>query len=282
MAVERVPVRGVARIKRGLPHEFLFAVFSLVISVIVVHSIYVTIVRPKASAIIAEQTLRMKQESNYTPQRSLWVVIKDFEQESEIILGIWAFALMGYKAVATQRERALLQRELLPIREGVRVLPEDTREYARTIQALPQRVRKMLLPRLLISALERFGATRNVQDVSSVANSVCEAEGDRLDSELAMIRYIAWAIPSIGFIGTVRGIGQAMDQANKALQGDLSGVTQNLGLAFNSTLVALLISIVLMFLVHQLQLMQEGLVLDAQTYVDHNLIRHMHSRNGTS
>jgi biopolymer transport protein ExbB/TolQ len=107
---------------------------------------------------------------------------------------------------------------------------------------------------------------------------MCEAEGERLESELSMIRYIAWAIPSIGFIGTVRGIGQALGEAHRAVQGDISGVTENLGIAFNSTFIALLISIVVMFLVHQLQLLQERLVLDAQTYADHNLIRHMQSR----
>ena len=64
-----------------------------------------------------------------------------------------------------------------------------------------------------------------------------------------MIRYISWAIPSIGFIGTVRGIGEALGQADIAVQGDISGVTQSLGVAFNSTFIALLISIFLMFLV---------------------------------
>jgi biopolymer transport protein ExbB/TolQ len=96
-----------------------------------------------------------------------------------------------------------------------------------------------------------------------------------------MIRYIAWAIPSIGFIGTVRGIGMALSEAHRAVEGDILGVTENLGVAFNSTLVALLLSIVLMFFVHQLQLIQERLVLDSQTYVDHNLIRHMQARGGS-
>jgi hypothetical protein len=48
--------------------------------------------------------------------------------------------------------------------------------------------------------------------------------------------------------------------------------------AFNSTLAALLISIVLMFLLHQLQLTQERLVLDSETYLDQHLIRHMQVR----
>jgi biopolymer transport protein ExbB/TolQ len=94
-----------------------------------------------------------------------------------------------------------------------------------------------------------------------------------------MIRYIAWAIPSIGFIGTVRGIGAALGEAHKAVEGDIAGVTENLGVAFNSTFVALMISIVVMFLVHQLQLLQDRLVFDSQTYVDHNLIRHMQTRD---
>ncbi len=90
-----------------------------------------------------------------------------------------------------------------------------------------------------------------------------------------MIRYIVWAIPSIGFIGTVRGIGQALALAYQAMDGDITGVTQSLGVAFNSTFVALLLSLVLMLLVHQLQLIQERLVLETQNYCESRLIRHM-------
>jgi biopolymer transport protein ExbB/TolQ len=259
-------------------NEFLYQVFALIISVIVVHAAYLTLVRPRAAEIISEQELRIAQDVGYTPERSIYVLIRDYEQEACFILMLWAFAIMSFKALSALRERSLLQRELLHIREGVRILPEDTREYARVLQGLPERVRGLLLPRVLLSSLERFGSTRNVQDVSSVANSLCDAESERLESELSMIRYIAWAIPSIGFIGTVRGIGNALGEAHKAVEGDIAGVTENLGIAFNSTFVALMISIVLMFLVHQLQLLQERLVFDTQIYVDHNLVRHMQSR----
>ena len=265
--------------KRTFPTEFLYQVFALIIAVIVVHAVYVTVVRPRATEVIAEQTLRIQEEENYTAERSVWVLIRDFEQEACFILMLWAFSIMGFKAAKSWSERALLQRELVPVPDGVRILPEDSREYARTIQALPDRMRDMLLPRVLLSSLERFGSTRNVQDVSSVANTLCESEGERLESELSMIRYIAWAIPSVGFIGTVRGIGDALGQAHRAVDGDIAGVTQSLGTAFNSTFIALLISIVVMFLVHQLQLLQERLVFDTQTYLDHNLIRHMQSRD---
>ena len=80
---------------------------------------------------------------------------------------------------------------------------------------------------------------------------------------------------AIGFLGTVRGIGDALGQAHQAVEGNIAGVTQSLGVAFNSTFVALLISIFLMFLLHQLQLNQERLVLETETYLDRNLIRHL-------
>ena len=264
--------------KKTFPVEFLYQVFALIASVIVVHAVYVTLVRPKAAAILEEQTIRIQQESNYTPERSIYVLIRDFEQESCFILMLWAFAIMGYKAWQTLGERSLLEQHMVPVKDGMRILPDDTRQYARQLQSLPEKTKNMLLPRVLLASLERFGSTRNVQDVSSVANTLCESEGERLESELSMIRYIAWAIPSVGFIGTVRGIGEALAQAHKAVEGDIAGVTQSLGVAFNSTFIALLISIVVMFLVHQLQLLQERLVFDSQTYIDHNLIRHMQAR----
>jgi biopolymer transport protein ExbB/TolQ len=258
-----------------MPNEFLFQVFALLIITIVVHAFYVTSVRPRAAAVLAEQAVKAKADVNYSAPPDFWVIIKDYEQESCFILMFWSFAILGYKTATTLNERALLRRELLPVREGMRILPEDTREYARTIQALPDTDRRMLLPRVLLSSLERFGSTRNIQDVSALSNSLCEAEAGRLDSEQAMIRYIAWAIPALGFIGTVRGIGLALGEAHRAVEGDIAGVTENLGTAFNSTLIALLISIVVMFLIHQLQLVQERLVFDTQMYVDHNLVRHM-------
>ena len=266
---------------RNFSAEFLYQVFALIIAVIVVHAVYVTLVRPQATVIMAEQARLIEEDENYTPERSLYVLIRDFEQEACLVLMFWAFSIMGYKAVRAVGERKLLEEELVPVQEGVRILPEDSREYSRNIQSLPDRVRGMLLPRVILSSLERFGSTRNVQDVSSVAKTLCESEGERLESELSMIRYIAWAIPSVGFIGTVRGIGEALGQAHRAVDGDITGVTESLGTAFNSTFVALLISIVVMFLVHQLQLLQERQVFDTQTYIDHNLIRHMQARGGS-
>jgi len=261
--------------KKNIPIEFVFQLFALIISIIVVHAFYVSIVRPNAAEVIAVQAMEREANPDYVTERSTWVLIKDMEQEACFILMFWALAIMGFKAKMILDERALLDIELIPIAEGMRILPEDTREFARQVQALPDKGQKLLLPRVLLNALRRFSTTRSIQDVSTSSNTIFESEADRLESELSMIRYISWAIPSIGFIGTVRGIGEALAQADKAVQGDIAGVTQSLGVAFNSTFIALLISIFLMFLVYQLQLLQERLVFDSQIYIDDKLIRHM-------
>jgi len=263
--------------KKNIPVEFVFQLFALIIAIIVVHAFYVSIVRPNAAEVMAEQAIEAANNPDFVRVRSTWVLIKDMEQEACFILMFWALAIMGYKGREILRERQLLEVDLVPIAEGMRILPEDTREFARQVQALPEDRQSMLLPRALLSALRRFDTTRSIADVSNSTNTIFESEADRLESELSMIRYISWAIPSIGFIGTVRGIGEALAQADKAVQGDIAGVTQSLGVAFNSTFIALLISIFLMFLVYQLQLLQERLVFDGQNYVDDKLVRHMKS-----
>jgi len=261
--------------KKNIPVEFVFQMFALIISIIVVHAFYVSVVRPNAAQIIEEQNIAAAADPNFVRERRVAVLIKDLEQEACFILMFWALAIMGFKSVQIVGERRLLDVDLVPVAEGMRILPEDTREFSRQVQQLPDDQQRMLLPRALLNALRRFNSTRNIQDVASSTNTICESEAERLESELSMIRYISWAIPSIGFIGTVRGIGEALAQADKAVQGDIAGVTQSLGVAFNSTFIALLISIFLMFLVYQLQLLQERLVFDTQAYCDDKLIRHM-------
>jgi biopolymer transport protein ExbB/TolQ len=259
-------------------NDFIYQLGALFLAVIIVHTPYVTIVLPKADAILKEQQARQDAGEKYVTERSIYIVIKDYEQESCFILALWAIAIMGLKMKVALHERRLLNQSLLEVIPGTSILPEDTRQYARPLQALPENEREYLLPRALLAALQRFGSTRDIQDVSTAVREVCDTEANRLDSELSMIRYIIWAIPSIGFIGTVRGIGEALGYAPRAVEGDIIGVTVSLGVAFNSTLIALVISLFIMFLMHQLQLLQERLVLDTQTYCDVNLIRHLQNR----
>jgi biopolymer transport protein ExbB/TolQ len=251
-------------------HELLYQVFALLLAVILVHALYVLWIRPQAELALAAQLAAAGDPG--AGQQSLFVILKDYEQETCLTLALWALAIMAYKARDGLLERRLLARHLLPTEEGTRILPEDTRQLSRPLEALAPHERELLLPRALRAGLRRFHATRSIQDTAASVGQQCDSEADRLDSELAMIRYITWAIPSIGFIGTVRGIGMALSRAHEAVGGNIAGVTEALGVAFNSTFVALVLSIVVMFCMHQLQLLQERLVLDTQSYCELHLI----------
>ncbi|WP_217705243.1 MotA/TolQ/ExbB proton channel family protein [Peristeroidobacter soli] len=260
------------------PSEFFVTLIMLVATIVVVHALYVSWIRPNGDEIVAQEQARLKADKDYVPQRSLLLTINAPEQEVEIIHFIWALLILGYKAVLVRRERKLLERELIHVPEGIKVLPEDAKDYSRQLEALPPQDKPMLVVRALQRTLDRFSATRSIRDSAETSKSVCDSEADRLDSGLAMVRYIAWAIPAIGFIGTVRHIGDALLQAHKAVSGDITGVTSGLGIAFNATFVALLLTLILMFFLHQLQQVQEQFVHDTDHWIDQHLIRHMQVR----
>src|SRR5210317_1241255 len=153
--------------KKNIPVEFVFQLFALIIAIIIVHAFYVSLVRPNATEVLAAQAIEAANNPDYVRERSNWVLIKDLEQEACFILMFWALAIMGYKARDILQERKLLELDLVPIAEGMRILPEDTREFARQVQALPEDSQRMLLPRALMNALRRFNSTRSIQDVSS-------------------------------------------------------------------------------------------------------------------
>jgi biopolymer transport protein ExbB/TolQ len=257
--------------------DFLVPVLAFVFSVIVVHTLYQSVVRPAARDFEITNRLKAVQntEPGKAPERSIAVIMKDPEQEVEVIFWVWATIVLGYKLWQVGRERALLNHDFIGARPGERIIPEDAldryKELKNSVESSPA-WRDRILPDFLLAALHRFHATHSVQDAASAIKERSEMIADEIDSNLSMIRYVAWAIPAIGFIGTVRGIGDALAQADQAIKGDLSGVTSSLGLAFNSTLVALILSMVLMLMLHMLQQRQEALVLELQTYCRAKLV----------
>ncbi len=258
--------------RKNFPTEMVYQIFSLLLVFIIVHGAYVSLIRPKAEAFLVMEQARLVEQPDAVQEQSFYVVIRDFEQEACLILFFWALATLVYKGVAIWRQQSQLDEDLLQLPGNMPIGPEDTRELMGRLQEIPNESREFLLPSALLNAIQRFSATRNIQDAATAVRETCETQGDRLDSELSTIRYVAWAIPSVGFIGTVRGIGAALSQAHRAVEGDISGVTQNLGVAFNSTFIALVLSIVMMFFIHQLQHRQERLIHDAGAYCQRNLI----------
>lgn len=264
--------------ERWTVSDAIFSIVALIVCFLITESIWTLVIHPRADAILAAPevvTNADKSQHAVRKLRSPSVILRDREQQTAITLTLWSFILLIRQGLAVRRSRRQLADDFLQSDDERVILPEDVRTYSRAIDELPDAEREMLLPRLLTIALSRFGATRSVQDAADSVRDECEFEVASYEAKLSMVRYTAWAIPAVGFVGTVRGIGAALQEAQGAMTGDISGVTLGLGVAFNSTLIALICCIFVMFALHQLQQAQDRVILDSRTYTERKLLRRM-------
>ena len=221
MATENAPLsmdKTVAEKRSERPHwvldDAVYSISALLLSVIIIHSIWTLIIRPRAEAVLS-QRVTVTNSSNVKQQvlqlRSVYVILKDHEQELCVILMyVVAAAARAARRRTPASSRQLLDREYVKIGDGQVVLPEDARVYSRPLESLPREEQSRFLPRLLMVAYNRFGATRSVQDAAEAVRDECDFEVASMDTKLSMVRFTAWAIPAVGFVGTVRGIGAAL------------------------------------------------------------------------
>ena len=258
--------------------DFLVPFIGLLVAIAIVEPFYRLVVDPRVEQIELKQRVRSAQGATAgadSDMRSIYIIIKDTEQKIEIIFAIWGIIILGHKLRLVRQERSLLRGDLMRLQPGERIIPGEALDRHKELRALVDAdagARERLLPECLLAALHRFHATHSVQDAANAVKERAELAADQLDSSLSLVRYIAWAIPAIGFIGTVRGIGLALAFAEDALKGDITPVIDALGLAFNSTLVALILSMGLMYVMHVVQSRQEAFIIDIQTFCRSKLI----------
>ena len=197
---------------------FLFSVFTLFISILIVHLTYIVFITPSADYIIALST-----SNGIAPPRSLSIILKDPEQEICIILFVWSMFFSLYNFIKCESELS-----------NIKIMTSE--EYS------------------------KYFFKNDTLNVKYDFNNTIDSLFDVLQMDVSFIKFISWAIPSIGFLGTVRGIGDALGKANEAVSGDITAMTASLGVAFNSTFIALLLSIFLMFVISRLELKQDELI----------------------
>lgn len=169
-------------------------------------------------------------------------------------------------------------------------LPEDESSMLRAqdLGAIYQRIRasdggrKFYLQRLITRCVLQFQASHSVDQANSLFNSSLELFQHELDLRYSMLRYLVWLIPTLGFIGTVVGIAFALNYAagveNPQDPTLLAEISSRLGVAFYTTLLALIQSAVLMFGLHIAQDRDEmSLNLSGQYCLD-NLINRLYEK----
>jgi hypothetical protein len=191
----------------------------------------------------------------------------------------WAGVMLLSRYLELRRQRRAFDLDLLPTEEGARILPEDARPLQRKLAQLAKRGGPYILANMIHLALGKYAVSRSSRDVSETVRTQTEVDLGRLVTSMATVHYLAWAIPALGFLGTVRGLAMSLSMAGdeqSTIPEFLRQATTHLNVAFDCTLVALALSLALMFLIHSVQRDEEALVLDCQQYCLEHLVNRLY------
>ena len=179
-------------------------------------------------------------------------------------------------------EQAQLEMGYLPEDETTLLQSVELRQtFARARRANQpgQSSSARFLPRLIQRVVTQFQTTKSIDQANAILNSSLELYLHEIDLRYTMIRYVIWAIPTLGFIGTVVGISLALAFAGAVDLQDpslLAELTKRLAVAFNTTLLALVMSAFLVFVQHIVQAFEERALNKAGQYCLDNLINRLY------
>lgn len=207
------------------------------------------------------------------PLKGTYVGILFYErgwvQYAITLLTCWSFAIVVLKLVNIHAQRRAFELDLLPFDLAAEIRPESTPALLAHLRLVASDVHNSFLVKRLRLACEHFGTRGDAAEVSAVLVSQRDIDAARVDGSYAMLRVLIWAIPILGFIGTVLGISDAVASFTgtvqaagelDAIRASLGTVTGGLAVAFDTTLLALVMSVLIMFPVNALQKAEEGLL----------------------
>lgn len=188
---------------------------------------------------------------------------------------VWAGFILLSRWLEVRRQYRAFRYNLLDTEAGACILPEDARLIQRRIEQNTARGGPYILVNMIRLALGKYAVSRSGRDVSETIRTQADVDLGRLVSSMATVHYLAWAIPAIGFLGTVRGLATSLTlggNTEKDIVPFIKEATGHLNTAFDCTLIALALSLILMFLLHSVQRDEEALVIDCQQYCLEHLV----------
>lgn len=172
-----------------------------------------------------------------------WV---EYVETAAFFIGLCA--LWG-KWLDVSRQTAAVEELLLPpAQAGGHALSECGQLLAHLRHKTPETASDAL-PRRLRDALEAVQRRGNPDKLDEELKYLGDLDAVRSAQGYAFVKIIIWAIPILGFLGTVIGITEAIANLSpQQLEQSLPEVTRGLGVAFDTTAIALGFSMVLMFI----------------------------------
>ncbi len=196
-------------------------------------------------------------------------------EQVEIVMFCLAVSGLGAKVWQNVGERRAFRAAVLPAWDGRTVPVGEAPKLLAGVSRLPGSVQKSWLVNRVGGVLDFLDSRGSAAELDDHLRDLADGDASALENSYALIRFITWAIPILGFLGTVLGITGAINGVTpEKLENNISEVTDGLALAFNATALALALTMITMFLSYLVDRLEQN-VLEA---VDQYTARHLAHR----
>lgn len=184
----------------------------------------------------------------FTRPRNLYTVVP------ATVLFLWGLSILWLKGRKLKLQARVIALEIVPEQPDFVITVHTVKPLLERLHAAVDHPRHFLLFNRIERALANLRNLGQVGDVSSILRSQAENDEDLVSSSYGVLNGFVWAIPVLGFIGTVMGLSQAIGKFSGVLQatgeiselkGALQGVTTGLSTAFETTFVSLVFALIL-------------------------------------
>ena len=186
-----------------------------------------------------------------------------------VFLFFIAFFILVLKLPLINREFGAFSLNLLPEEPDAQIDGVSGRQILGRIGRLKRRQRALMLVARIRQGLLRLDQLGTAEKLDDLLRYRAESDATAIDAAYAIPRFIIWAIPVLGFVGTVLGISNGVQAFSTLIQNaadleglreSLKGVTYGLGQAFETTMIALCMSLFLMLLMSLIQQREDRLL----------------------
>jgi biopolymer transport protein ExbB/TolQ len=193
-------------------------------------------------------------------------------QKTAVVLFCCAMCGILGKLLVALRQRATCLRPPLPEWDGKPIPASEVAALQQQMALQSVGTRRTVLGRRIMAVLDFVAGRGSANELDDQIRCLADNDAIALESSYALLRFITWAIPIIGFLGTVLGITGAISGVTpEKLESELHLVTDGLSEAFDSTALALFLTMVLMFFCYLVERFEQSVLEAVDHWVDRQL-----------
>lgn len=201
---------------------------------------------------------------------------------AEVVLFGCALGTLALKFLGWFAERAAFRANLVPPWDGKTVGVAEAVPLLAELEKRPQWLQTTYLGRRLANALDFLRCRGSATAFDDQLRTLADNDFLSLEASYGLTRFITWAIPILGFLGTVLGITEAIAGVTpEELERSLHTVTDGLALAFDTTALALLLTMTIMLFTFLMERLEQTVLENVDQLVERHLA-HRFERAGTA